>query len=177
MPVQPMRLRVCGAFLAFAVCVLGAVGCADTDSSLLRQAPTCPDYSGVALKIEGSVAGGTIDDVRTANISAGWENTGMPKFFTPISDLETLEANQIALTIEWGVSLLDGRTTAITGGRLTLPANHPDPGAKFCVSSGTVGIADGDHEDGVIKFDVTEVKAGADCSGAATPADLRGCYL
>jgi hypothetical protein len=177
MPQQPRAPRFFAVFCALPLLCLCAVGCDVEPASVLSQDPTCPtDGNTVALKIEGSIAGGSIDDERTANISAGWVNTGMPKFFTPISDSEPLEANQIALTIDWGVSLLPGRTADLTGGRLTLPANHPDPGARFCVSAGTVGIVDGGREDGAIKFDVTEVKAGADCSGAATSADLRGCY-
>jgi hypothetical protein len=129
------------------------------------------------LKIEGTIAGGTIDDTRTTtNINAGLENIGMSKFYTPLGTLTPLASNQVALTITWQGSLFYGATATATGGTLTLPADHPTPGAQYCISAGRVGFVSGGQEDGVFKFDVTEVKAGADCSGAATAVDLRGCY-
>ena len=142
--------------------------------SVLTQAPHCtaPDI----LKIEGTIAGGTLDDTRTTNINAGYENIGMSKFYTPLATIQPLASNQLALTITWQNSLFDGASAAATGGTLTLPANHPTPGAQYCISAGRVGFVSGGDEDGAFKFAVTEVKAGADCSGPATAVDIRGCY-
>jgi hypothetical protein len=129
-----------------------------------------------ALKIRGTIAGGAIEDVRTSNINAGYENLSDGKFYTPTTSLAPLASNQLALTFEWPGSLLFGETAAISVGNMTLPATHPEAGDVFCVSAGQVGFVDGGAEDGALKFAITEVKAGADCSGAATAVDLRGCY-
>jgi len=128
------------------------------------------------LNIEGTVDGAAIIDDRTTNINASYENIGMPNFNTPLSTLAPLSGDELTLKIEWSMSLFNGQTAAITGGALTLPATHPDAGAQFCVSAGTVGFVDGGSEDNAFKFDITQVKAGADCSGAAMSVDLRGCY-
>ena len=129
------------------------------------------------LKIEGTIAGGAIADTRVDNdINAGLENFGMGKFSTPFSTLAPLASNQLAVTITWPSSLFDGASSAASGGTLTLPMDHPSPGAAFCISAGQVGFVSGGSEDGAFKFAVTEVKAGADCSGPATAADIRGCF-
>jgi hypothetical protein len=142
-----------------------AVSAAD----VLTEAPHCPSGAN-ALKIEGAIDSGAIDDTRTTSINAGYQNVGMPKFSASATD-----ANQLAVTIDWAKTLFNGQTGAITGGNLTLPANHPNAGAQFCVTAGHVGFVSGGAEDSAFKFDVTQVKAGADCSGAATAVDLRGC--
>ena len=146
-----------------------------SSAAVLTQAPHCTG-SGAQLTIEGTVAGSTITDSRTTDINAGYENVGTPNFRTPLSDLAGLESNQLALTLTWADSLLNGEAAATTSGKMTLPANHPQAGATFCVSKGDVGFVSGGAEDGVFKFAVSEVKAGADCSGATSPADLRGCF-
>jgi hypothetical protein len=168
-----------GRCLSVCTCsLLAACGSSDgdgADSALFSQAPHCPGTA--ALKIEGTIAGGAIDDSRTGNdINAGYENAAGGKFYTPVfAGLVPLAENQLALTFEWPKSLLFGESSAISTGNLTLPANHPQAGAEFCVSSGQVGFVNGGSEDGVLKFAITEVKAGADCSGAPTAVDLRGC--
>ncbi|MEP7051022.1 MAG: hypothetical protein ABJB12_11740 [Pseudomonadota bacterium] len=144
-------------------------------SAVLSQAPHCPSGMG-ALKIEGSIGDAVIEDIRGGNANAGDENIGMPKFTTPLSSLAMLDANQLPITITWDQSLFDGQTAAITGGTLSLPANQPNAGATFCLSAGEVGFVSGGAEDGAFKFAVTEVKSGADCSGAASTVDLRGCF-
>jgi len=165
------RAWALGAALLTAACGSGSDAGGD---SVLSQAPHC----GAAdmLKIEGTIAGGTLDDTRTTDINAGLENIGMSKFYTPLTTLAPLANNQLALTITWKDSLFYGASAAATGGTLTLPANHPTPGAQYCISTARVGFVSGGDEDGVFKFAVTEVKAGADCSGAATAVDIRGCY-
>ncbi|HYQ02040.1 MAG TPA: hypothetical protein VER96_25375 [Polyangiaceae bacterium] len=176
-------LRLLTGCLATCACSL-LVACGSSDgtapggssgASVLSQAPHCPGGTD-ALKIEGTIAGGAIDDSRTSNINAGQENFTSGKFYTPISNLVPLASNQLTLTFTWANSLFFGETGAITGGELSLPATHPQAGAKYCVSEGEIGFVDGGSEDGVLKFAITEVKAGADCSGAATAVDLRGCY-
>jgi hypothetical protein len=173
-------LRVLGGGLAASACgLLVACGSSDggsTAGGVLSQAPHCPTGTD-ALKIEGTIAGAAIVDSRTApNINAGQENFTSGKFYTPISTLAPLESNQLALTFTWPNSLFFGQMSAISGGELTLPAAHPQAGAKYCVSKGEVGFVDGGSEDGVLKFVISEVKAGADCSGAPTAVDLRGCF-
>jgi len=165
------RAWALGATLLTAACGSGSDAGGD---SVLSQAPHCAAAD--TLKIEGTIAGGTIDDTRTNNINAGLENIGMSKFYTPLTNIQPLASNQLALTITWQNSLFYGASAAATGGTLTLPANHPTPGAEYCISAGRVGFVSGGDEDGVFKFAVTEVKSGADCSGAATPVDIRGCY-
>ena len=158
-------------------CLLcGACG-SDTEGSagnVLAEAPHCPSGSD-ALKIEGTIDDGTIDDTRTTNINAGYQNIGMPKFFTPVAGLSSLQANQLAVTITWASTVINGQTAPITGGSLTLPANHPNAGAQFCVTAGEIGFVKGGSEDSAFKFAITQVKASADCSGAASAVDLRGC--
>ena len=162
------------------VCLLGVACGSDggsaggTTDDVLSQAPHCPTGTD-ALKIEGTINGAVIDDARTTNINAFYQNIGMAKFVTPTSDLVPLAGNQLTLTINWGSSLFNGQTGAITSGSLALPASSPQPGAKFCISAGKLGFVDGGTEDGALKFAISEVK-GADCSGSATAVDLRGCY-
>ena len=172
----------------FAQCLSGCIcvsllACGSSDAGaegavagVLAQAPHCPAGTD-ALKMEGTIAGGAIDDSRTKNdINAGTENFTSGSFRTPLTELAPLAESQLALTFTWPRSLFYGETSAITAGNLTLPATHPQAGAKFCVSAGQVGYADGGSEDGAFKFAITELKAGADCSGAPTAADLRGCF-
>jgi hypothetical protein len=142
---------------------------------VLTQAPHCQDGTD-SLKITGTIAGGPIDDSRTTNINAGFENFDAGRFYTPLTNLVPLASNQLTLTFNWSSSLWDGDTAAISAGSMTLPATHPQANAIFCVSAGRVGFVDGGAEDGALKFAITEVKSGADCSGAATAVDLRGCY-
>ncbi|HWZ89505.1 MAG TPA: hypothetical protein VNW92_11665 [Polyangiaceae bacterium] len=176
---QSWLVRFCAVAWCLPPCVLctacGSDSSAGAGAEVLAEAPHCLSGSD-SLKIEGTIDSGTIDDTRTgSNVNAGYQNIGMPKFFTPIGPLSSLEPNQLALTVTWATGLFDGQTGAITGGSLTLPANHPNAGAEFCVTAGTVGFAQGGSEDGGLKFAVTQVKAGADCSGAASAVDLRGC--
>jgi hypothetical protein len=169
-----------GRYLSLCSCSF-LVACGSSDDSgapaggVLSQAPYCPHGSD-ALKMRGTIAGGEIEDFRTSNINAGFENLSGGRFYTPTTNLAPLANNQLTLTLEWPGSLLLGDTAAISAGSLTLPANHPRAGAMFCVSAGQVGFVDGGAEDGALKFAVTELKAGADCSGEATEIDLRGCY-
>jgi len=172
-------LSVRGLVWGLPLCLL-AVACGSSDASegasgVLSQAPQCPETTG-ALRIEGTIDGAAISDTRTTNINAGFENLSGGRFYTPVSDLAPLASNQLALTVTWGGNLFDGQVGPASGGTLTLPATHPHAGAKFCVSKGQVGFVSGGAEDGVLKFALTEVKAGADCSGAATAVDVRGCY-
>lgn len=180
-------LKKSGIWRSFGVCLSwcscsALIACGSSDdgggsgSALLAQAPHCPTGAD-ALKIEGTIAGGAIADSRiTPNINAGTENLTSGRFSTPLSNLAPVAANQLALTFEWPKALFFGETSAISSGNMTLPATHPQPGAAFCVSAGQVGYVDGGSEDGALKFAITQVKAGADCSGAATAVDLRGCY-
>lgn len=180
-------LKKSGIWRSFGLCLSSCacsllVACGSSDagggaaSGLLSQAPHCPAGTD-ALKIEGTIAGGAIADSRaTPNINAGTENFTSGRFSTPLSNLAPVADNQLALTFEWPKALLFGETSAISAGNMTLPATHPQPLAAFCVSAGQVGYVDGGSEDGALKFAITEVKAGADCSGAATAVDLRGCY-
>lgn len=173
-------LRALGGGLAAGTCsLLVACGSSDdgsTASGVLSQAPHCPSGT-EALKIEGTIAGADIADSRERpNINAGQENLTGGKFYTPLSTSAPLASNQLALSFTWPNSLFFGQTSAISGGDLVLPATHPQAGAKYCVSKGEVGFVDGGSEDGALKFVISEVKAGADCSGAATAVDLRGCF-
>jgi hypothetical protein len=140
---------------------------------VLTEDPHCPSGSD-ALKIEGTIAGGTIADTRTTNINAGYENIGMPMFNTGPT-LGQPGDSELTLTLTWANALFNGQAGPITGGSLTLPPNHPDAGAQFCVTGGEVGFVDGGSEDKAFKFAITDVKAGADCSGAASSVDVRGC--
>lgn len=172
-------LGICGFTVRLMVCscsLLTACGSSDDGApSVLTQAPHCPTNQ-QALKIEGTIAGAAIDDTRTDNaINAGYENATTGRFATPFVSLAPLESDQLALTFTWPHALFYGDTSAISSGTLTLPATHPQAGAVYCVSKGQVGFADGGSEDGALKFAITEVKAGADCSGAPAAVDLRGC--
>jgi len=166
--------------LTWCTCSL-VVACGSSDegggpgAAVLTQAPHCS--AGVdALKIEGTIAGATIDDSRfDNNINAGYENLSGGRFSTPFFAIAPLADNQLALTFEWTADLFFGQSSAISTGNLTLPATHPRAGAQYCISAGQVGFFDGGTEDGALKFAITEVKAGADCSGAVTVVDLRGC--
>ena len=155
------------------------VACSSDDAAsttdLAALAPHCPGGTD-ALKIEGSIADGVISDTRSTNINAGLENLGAGKFYTPVTDLAPLAGNQLALSVSWTRSLAYGESASIGSGTLQLPATHPKPGAVYCVSAGEVGFVEGGAEDGVFKFAITEVKAGADCSGATEAVDLRGCF-
>jgi hypothetical protein len=159
--------------------LLAACGSSDDSGApemgLLTQAPYCvhgPD----ALKITGTIAGGEIEDFRTTDINAGFENLSGGRFHTPLTNLAPLANNQLTLTLEWPGSLANGHTSAISAGSMALPANHPRASAMFCISAGRVGFVSGGAEDGALKFAITEVKAGADCSGAAEAIDVRGCF-
>jgi|SRR6478735_1087772 len=178
---MPNKLGICRQFaVALSSCACSVLlACSGDDAgggaaAVLTQAPHCPAGAD-ALKIEGTIAGAAIDDTRTMNLNAGFENATSGRFATPFFNLFPLEPNQVALTIEWPHSLFNGQSSAISTGTLTLPATHPQALATFCVSAGQVGFVDGGSEDGALKFAVTEVKSGADCSGAATADDLRGC--
>src|SRR5450432_2948331 len=168
---QPNSSAFFGTLWALPLCLLVAACGSASDgagggsgSGVFSQSPNCVAGTD-ALKIEGTVDGAAIIDDRTADINAGYENIGMPNFNTPLSTLAPLPANQLTLKIEWSTGIFNGQTAPVTGGALTLPATHPDAGAQFCVSAGTVGFVDGGSEDGAFKFDITQVKAGADCSG------------
>lgn len=165
--------------LSACTCLL-LVACSSSDggstAAVLTQAPHCPADSS-ALKIEGTIAGAPIADSRTdPDINAGQENFMSGKFYTPFFSGAPLASNQLALTFTWNTTLFYGQTAPISGGNLTLPAIHPQAGAEFCVSKGEVGFVDGGSENGVLKFAISELKAGDDCSGAATAVDLRGCF-
>lgn len=153
----------------------GGSGTGPTNSALFGQSPHCASNSD-ALKIEGTIAGAAIDDMRTTNINAGVVNIGSGQFLTPAVDLAPLASNQLTLTIDWSGSLSYGDRAEIAGGKLKLPATHPSAGSAFCVSAGEVGFVDGGNEDGSFKFAITEVRTGADCSGPAQAVDLRGCF-
>src|SRR5262245_49370329 len=136
------NLRQLAGYLSACACsLLVACGSSDADGgsteAVLAQAPHCPSGTD-ALKIEGSIAGGAIDDSRSTNINAGQENFSTGKFYTPLTNLVPLESNQLALTFTWPKSLFFGETSAIDGGDLTLPATHPQAGAQYCVSKGQV---------------------------------------
>jgi len=153
----------------------GSDGGAGTTAAVLTQAPHCPVGTD-ALEIEGTIAGAAIDDSRTPpNINAGYENAIRGRFYTPLSNLAPLASNQLTLTFDWPNSLSFGESSAISTGKLTLPATHPQASAVYCISAGQVGFVDGGSEDGALKFIITEVKSGADCNGAASAVDLRGC--
>jgi hypothetical protein len=166
-----------GTCLTLCTCSLLA-SCGGSDgptSAVLAQAPHCPSGSD-ALKIVGTIAGGPIEDFRTTNSNAGLENFADGRFYTPFSNIVPLSGGQLALSFEWSRSLAFGESSATSAGALILPATHLQAGAEYCVSAGQVGFVDGGAEDGALKFAITEVKAGADCSGASTAVDLRGCY-
>jgi hypothetical protein len=169
--------RLSGPCLTLGTCSL-LVACGGSDDSttaVFTQAPHCPAGTD-ALKIEGTIAGGAIDDTRTGTtIDAGYENAVEGRFSTPLGNFAPLAMNQLALTFEWPHSLFDGQSSPISAGSMSLPSTHPQPGAAYCVSVGQVGFVDGGSEDGALKFAITEVKSGADCSGAAIAVDLRGC--
>lgn len=167
--------------MAFACLLVAACGGDDGDSSnpntggsdVLSQAPHC-SASGNDFRVEGTLDGVAVDDQRTTNINAGLVNIGNPAFDTPLSNLASLDANQIELHLTWKDSLFHGAKGPLTGKTLTAPANHPRAGQPLCVAAGEVGFVSGGTEDGVFKFHITQAKAGADCS-TSVPVDLRGC--
>ena len=178
------------------VVLCGACSSDAAPSGLLDQAPRCPEAS--VLRIEGTIEGSTLSDTRTSNINAGLTNIVSPQFQTPISDLAPLQSDQLGLDISWANSLADGQVAAVTGGVLTLPANHTlaadDGGAftvgSFCVSKGKVGFVSGGPEDGAFKFAISELWRGtngalypmpcpadlASAGGEALAVDVRGCF-
>jgi hypothetical protein len=142
-------------------------------AAVLTQAPHCPNGSDL-FHVEGSLDGVAVEDSRTTNINAGLINIGDSYFYTPVSSLAQLTANQVALRIEWTGSLAYGQSAAAKGGTMTSPASHPRSAQQFCITRANVGFVEGGSEDGVFKFSISGVKAG-DCNGAEVPVDLRGC--
>ena len=101
---QSALAQFCPVAWILPACLLsGACGSAGEGSAanVLAEAPHCPSGTD-ALKIEGTIDDGTIDDTRTTNINAGYQNIGMPKFFTPVAGPSSLQANQIATTLSSG---------------------------------------------------------------------------
>ncbi|HEY5956144.1 MAG TPA: hypothetical protein VIV60_06315 [Polyangiaceae bacterium] len=145
----------------------------DGASDLLTGAPHC-SRSEDDFRVQGTLDGVVIDDQRSTNINAGLVNIGSPTFDTPFSNLASLAASQIELHLTWKDGLFDGTKGPLTGKTLVAPANHPLAGQELCVGAGEVGFVSGGSEDGVFKFRITQVSAGADCSNAV-PVDLRGC--
>ncbi|HWA72586.1 MAG TPA: hypothetical protein VG937_09635 [Polyangiaceae bacterium] len=172
-------LRLVTALSAAALC--SACGGSDSDgpggggSGLLTQAPHCPTGTD-ALRIEGTLDGATVDDQRSTNINAGLSNFGESSFDTPFSNLAALQPSELEIHLEWMGSLFFGQTGPTTGGSVVAPSGAAHAGQTLCVSAGSVGFAKGGSEDGVFKFQVTELRAGADCTGDVVPAELRGCF-
>jgi hypothetical protein len=168
--------------VAFA-CALQACGGGDGDgpsggaAGLLSQAPHCPAGTD-ALRIEGTVDGATVNDQRTASdqINAGYSNFTMPTFDSPLTDIVPLPASQLELHFGWAQSLAFGQTDTIEAGTLVAPSGAAHAGQTLCITGGQVGFVDGGAEDGVFKFRVSALRAGADCTGEVVPVELRGCY-
>ncbi len=161
---------------------LAVIGCGGDDTSsqggsgLLSQAPHCPAMTN-ALKIQGTLDGSSIEDIRSTNINAGYVNFGQAYFATPFVELATLADGQVGLRLEWlNAPIAHGETTPASSGFVTAPSNHPRAGEKLCVTSGQIGFVQGGEEDGAFKFAVTGARTGADCTGSDLAVDLRGCY-
>lgn len=164
------------------VCASLASACGGDDSNgpsggggLLSQAPHCPMGTD-ALRIEGTLDGATVDDQRLSNINAGLVNFGTPSFDTPFSNLAALQPSQLEIHLKWMSSLAYGQSGPTSAGSVVAPAGAAHAGETLCISKGAVGFAKGGSEDGVFKFRIDELRAGADCTGEVVPAALRGCY-
>lgn len=172
-----------GSIVVMAVLSAGltsACGGGDSDdagggSGLLSQSPHCPMGTD-ALRIEGSIDGAAVDDQRSTNINAGLVNFGDSTFDSPLGTLLPLQPSELEIHLKWMGSLVYGESGTTTGGTLVAPAGAAHAGQTLCISKGAVGFAEGGSEDGVFKFKVSELRAGADCMGEIVPVDLRGCY-
>jgi hypothetical protein len=128
------------------------------------------------VRVEGNVSDGALADVRTSNANAGLTQLGTSEFKTPFSAQGTLPDSALAITLDWSGIIAHGQTAPVTSGQFTLPVTHPLAGQTWCIQAAQIGFVDGGAEDGTFKFAVTTATPNADCSGAATPVDIRGCF-
>jgi hypothetical protein len=152
----------------------GAGFAADDAKALFMQAPHCSNTS-FSLRIEGSIDGVAVSDIRVENSNAGFVNGGPGDFDTPFTPEFPLESGQVAVSLQWTASLAYGQASATSSGIVVPPDGHPLAGQELCVSEGAVGFPGEGAEEGVFKFYVREARVGADCTGEAVPIDVRGC--
>ena len=57
--------------------------------------------------------------------------------------------------------------------------SHPAGGQSWCVEDGMLGmVAEQDEATrGSLKFSITGLRSGEDCSGELVPAELLGCWV
>jgi len=143
--------------------------------AFLSQAPHC-SAGQVALRIEGSIDGATVNDQRSTNISAALTHSGDSTFDSPFGNVAPPEPSELEIHLKWARNVLDGQTSPTSGGSLVAPAGAAHAGQTLCITQGSVGLGDAGNEDGVFKFEVSELRTGADCMGEVVPAQLRGCF-
>jgi hypothetical protein len=150
------------------------------DDALLSQAPQCLAGE-TALRIEGSIGGSPVNDQRSTNVSVRITNSVTSTFDSPAGNvvgnlIPQPQPSEVEIHLEWSGTVSVGQTSPITGGSLVAPSGTPYAGQTLCITEGAVGFVDGGSEDGVFKFEVSELRGGADCTGEVMPVELRGCY-
>jgi hypothetical protein len=149
------------------------------DDALLSQAPQC-SAGETALRIEGSIDGSGVNDQRSTNLSVQMTNSVTSSFDSPASNvvgnlIPEPQPSEVEIHLKWAGNVSDGQTSPTTGGSLVAPAGTAYAGQMLCITQGAIGFGEGGSE-GVFKFKVTELRAGANCMGEVVPVDLRGCY-
>jgi hypothetical protein len=87
------------------------------------------------------------------------------------------QPSELEIHLRWAGNVSNGQTSPTTVGSLVAPAGTASAGQTWCITQGAIGFADGGSEDGVFKFKVSELRAGADWGmGEVMPVELRGCY-
>jgi hypothetical protein len=150
------------------------------DDALLSQTPHC-QAGETALRIEGSIAGSTVNDQRSTNISVHLTTSVTSTFDSPAGNVfgnlvPKPQPSEIEIHLKWAGSVSVGQTSPTTGGNLVAPAGTAYAGQTLCITQGAIGFGEGGSEDGVFKFKVSELRAAADCQGEVLPVELRGCY-
>jgi hypothetical protein len=155
----------------------GAGGAGDTmlpdadKTALFEQAPHCTDFS---FRLDGTLDGKAIEDVRTNNFNAAFQNGSPFHFYTPEGNVP-LAAGQVAMTFESALGLVNGAARKMSKGTLVPPAGFSHAGEELCITEGALGFPKEGDERGVLKFWVHAARLGPDCAGAEVPVELRGC--
>jgi hypothetical protein len=137
--------------------------------ALFEQAPHCTGL--VELRIEGSIDGAAINDVRKSILNAGFINGQDGHFDTPFAG--SLPEGQVELHLTWAVGAAYGDARYTSGGTVVSPAG-PRANQELCVTQAAYGFPEEGDEKGAFKFWVRGARLGG-CDGPEVPIELRGC--
>lgn len=144
------------------------LGSAERDA-LFEQAPHCTGL--VELRIEGSIDGAPVSDVRASGLNAGFVNGMNGHFDTPAGG--SLAEGQVELHLTWSVGAAYGDARFASGGKVVSPVG-PRADQELCITQAAYGFPEVGDEKGAFKFWVRGARLG-DCEGPEVPIELRGC--